>query len=578
MPQLQINQGPQDALLYDNTRSYFTNVGYVRTSNFQMELRDVPPQNNAALGSTVHYVIPKSADLLGPIDLMVDFNDASPVSGSTATTMGNYAAWVDTLGYAMIDEMQFSIGSHVVETITGDQMNIINELMKGDSQRQGKNIGKTGRSAITLDVDEENTHVATSTIGAGAWHPHDLGSDSRIITSQENGSGSGGIKAKSLIVPLNFFFTKHPSQYFPLCAIAGCNDVRVTIKFRSLNELMIIGRHNYATTNSSTTVGLENAAVVETQTTLQTKVAGSDTTFVSPVPTFGNGGAIKKCELRCHYVHVTGPEATTLMNKEHVRLLKLWHHQPKTFKVDFNKTTKTDQHFELDLSFLHPVQELVVTIRKTSNMTSSTEFSSIPSDLDQKATCKNYFAYEGSGKDPNIESHLNKIPQRAHGVSPLDRSNIVNTLKVKDFKLSLNGQERHPSLAGDGISREYLMDRLMPMLHSNTSDTFIEAGMSDPGHDGSATFAHLGEMLDRKEIYVYPFALNPEGANPSGAVNFSKVSHAKLRIDYDAIRGAGAYASDVYTNDVSEEYVVDVYGVYFNWLQIKDGRALTSFQ
>lgn len=156
----------------------------------------------------------------------------------------------------------------------------------------------------------------------------------------------------------------------------------------------------------------------------------------------------------------------------------------------------------------------------------------------------------------------------------------MNTLKVKDFKLSLNGQERHPSLAGDGISREYLMDRLMPMLHSNTSDTFIEAGMSDPGHDGSATFAHLGEMLDRKEIYVYPFALNPEGANPSGAVNFSKVSHAKLRIDYDAIRGAGAYsAAGAYTDGTqAEEYVVDVYGVYFNWLQIKDGRALTSFQ
>ena len=76
MPQLQINQGPQDALLYDNTRSYFTNVGYVRTSNFQMELRDVPSQNTAALGSTVHYVIPKSADLLGPVDLLVEFSIA----------------------------------------------------------------------------------------------------------------------------------------------------------------------------------------------------------------------------------------------------------------------------------------------------------------------------------------------------------------------------------------------------------------------------------------------------------------------------------------------------------------------
>ena len=118
MPQLQINQGPQDALLYDNTRSYFTNVGYVRTSNFQMELRDVPAVNNAALGSRVDFIIPKSADLLGPIDLMVDLNAASTPSG---THTGNYSAWVESLGYAMIEEMSFQIGSHTVETISGDQ-------------------------------------------------------------------------------------------------------------------------------------------------------------------------------------------------------------------------------------------------------------------------------------------------------------------------------------------------------------------------------------------------------------------------------------------------------------------------
>ena len=57
MPQLQINQGPQDALLYDNSKSYFTNVGYTRTSNFQMELRDVDPQNSADFGSTVQFVL-----------------------------------------------------------------------------------------------------------------------------------------------------------------------------------------------------------------------------------------------------------------------------------------------------------------------------------------------------------------------------------------------------------------------------------------------------------------------------------------------------------------------------------------
>ena len=278
-----------------------------------------------------------------------------------------------------------------------------------------------------------------------------------------------------------------------------------------------------------------------------------------------------KAELRCHYVHVTGPEATTLMNKEHVRLLKLWHHQPQTFKVAHTAQGKAAK-FDIDLGFLHPVQELIITVRKTGNMTSSTEVGGAPNAVDQGATSKNYFAYEGNGVDPNIESHLNKI--KLHGTHQATSATTANTLRVDSFQLSLNGQERHPSLAGKGIDRGYLMDRLMPMLHSNTSETFTQAGVTDAGHDASATFSHLGEMLDRKEIYVYPFALNPEGANPSGAVNFSKVSHAKLTIECDAIRGAaiGGSAGD------PEDYVVDVYGVYFNWLQIKDGRALTSFQ
>ena len=567
MPQLQINQGPQDALLYDNTRSYFTNVGYVRTSNFQMELRDVPAVNNAAFGSSVSYIIPKSADLLGPVDLIVDLAQAVTPTG---VQNGNYAAWVESLGYAMIDEMSFNIGSHQVEKISGDQMNIMNELMKGDTQRQGKLIGKTGRSGITLDVNETAVGTAAST-----YTPNQQNA-SRIITSE-----TYMMPAKKLVIPLNFFFTKHPSQYFPLCAIAGCNDVRITIKFRSLNELMIIGRHNYKTTTPADGTGEAQTAVIDVATApystsdaiaaaaavgdIPAVAAVPAQTIASPVPTWVNS-AMAKAELRCHYVHVTGPEATTLMNKEHVRLLKLWHHQPQTFKVAHTDQGKAAK-FDIDLGFLHPVQELIITVRKTGNMTSSTEVGGAPNAVDQGATCKNYFAYEGNGVDPNIESHLNKI--KLHGTHQATSATTANTLRVDSFQLSLNGQERHPSLAGKGIDRGYLMDRLMPMLHSNTSETFTQAGVTDAGHDASATFSHLGEMLDRKEIYVYPFALNPEGANPSGAVNFSKVSHAKLTIDYTAFQGAAG---------ADEEYVVDVYGVYFNWLQIKDGRALTSFQ
>ena len=227
---------------------------------------------------------------------------------------------------------------------------------------------------------------------------------------------------------------------------------------------------------------------------------------IYPLPKFAK--AIEAAQLRCHYVHVTGPEATTLMNKEHVRLMKLWHHQPTTFKVNHTAAGK-DSSFEINLGFLHPVQELIITVRKRGNMTSSTEPGTIPNLVDQGATTKNYFAYEGGGSDPNIESHLQKI--KAHGTHQATSSKTANYLDVKNFKLSLNGQERHPSLAGTGIERGYLMDRLMPMLHSNTSETFTSASVTDAGHDASATFAHLGEMLDRKEIYVYPVPVDEEG-------------------------------------------------------------------
>ena len=78
---------------------------------------------------------------------------------------------------------------------------------------------------------------------------------------------------------------------------------------------------------------------------------------------------------------------------------------------------------------------------------------------------------------------------------------------------------------------------------------------------------YLHQTQDRKNIFVYPFCINPEGANPSGAVNFSKVSHAKLTIEFDSWS----------SKEQNVDWVFDVYATYYNWLQIKDGRGLLSF-
>jgi hypothetical protein len=720
MPQLQLNQGPQDALLFDNTKSYFTNVGYQRTSNFQMELRDVDPQNAANFGQSVSFIIPKAADLLGPVDLMIDFNTAvkpdATLSAYNSTNLppgqGVFWGWVDNVGYAMIEKITFAVGSHDVEVLTGESLNIINELMRSGSSRYGfQQTLKTGRPLFKQELDGGGSGTVTPQSRANYDPNPDYTSYDRIITyahrhhpqvhavgpdfhhstwwdslerpgtlyphetTHITTSGDlevGAKEGKHLCIPLGLFFTAHPSKYFPIAAIAGCNDIRVTIKFRQLNEVImqkgtfrqesgygpsqgslimdpvrlrtaITGTDNswagdnitltmsapaatggvaatfrvvsnqddttaeiidiimtnpgrgyttsdtlvltYAVGGTDVAAGLTPAAFRVATTTFGTTPGATGLVFtinpgagrirnVAPtnnslVPTVSQSSWFKECKLRCHYIHVTGPEATALMNREHVRLMKLMddtNHQTKQFTISCSPTGEK-QTLSIDLNFLHPVQEIIMTIRKVSEMGSSISNSDAPGpdsgkSLVQSGSVKNYFAYHGSGRDPNFENWTNSVdcddPRAVVGKPTY--------LKTTNFQLKLNGQSRH--LDGQGISRDYLMNRLMPMIHSAAREDFLMVAQ----HSSLEEFLTLSELMDRKEIYVYPFALNPEGANPSGSVNFSKVSHAKLDITVE-----GWADLPTLTGTATDDYIVDVYGVYYNWLAIKDGRALTSF-
>ena len=745
--QLSLNQGPQDALLFDNTKSYFTNVGYQRTSNFQMQLRDVDAQNAANFGQTVQFIIPKAADLLGPVDLEIEFNSVAKPSttGTLATDMpaghAQMWGWVDNVGYAMIEKITFAVGSHDVETLTGDSLNIINELMRSGHSRYGfHQTLKTGRPLFKQELDggKDNAQVPSSTVNYDpnpAYTSYDriisyvhrhapkqlsTQSDSHSVHhstwwdslerpgtvfphESANFSSSGDLdvgakQGKRLSIPLGLFFTSHPSKYFPIAAIAGCNDIRVSIKFRPVKDVMMqkgtftqnaaphhgpISRnpetgaaygavmlHNEdlkaalsdVTTDmnfsvevtrlvaASGTVTFANdtalsanhavwevatvktgaslwrivgvtqtqagniadatayslacysgaksnskpygtfAAASATPTRWEKPTNSTDTTGMRilrnngsgsvtsaapkndpndpPVPTSGNW--FKRCQLRCHYIHVTGPEATSLMNKEHVRLMKLMdstNHLSKQFAIKCS-TKGTNQKLAMDLNFLHPVQEIIITIRKVAEMGSAVSNSTAPGTGDGKLELstggiKNYFAYHGGGRDPNFENYTISVDT----LDPVAQVRQPTYLKTTAFQLKLNGQSRH--LDGQGISRDYLMNRLMPMIHSAAREDYVQVSQ----HSSLEEFEMLSELMDRKEIYVYPFALNPEGANPSGSVNFSKVSHARLEIDVDGF-APGLSAATV---EVSDDYIVDVYGMYFNWLAIKDGRALTSF-
>jgi hypothetical protein len=599
MPQLQINQGPQDALLYDNSRSYFKQIGYSRTSNFQLEYRDIDPGNTANLGATVQFVIPKCADLLGPVDLMVEFDqfDSSGISiGTTSDDLGKGVAvgWVEALGYQMIDYMTFSVGTHECERITGDQMYIYNELAKSDKDRYGTfHTLKTGRPLMYHHVYDASgdkiNHIVSEHGKVGSLDDVDgnrmifykMLSAAYVAPNTSTGTSAQAAvydehiyKPKKLCIPLNFFFTKSADKYFPVCAIAGSHDIRISIKFRTFNELVQVRDLDLAIKAAAGDAG-------------RTQITGSQslvdyTSSIKPV-------SIKqsKCQLRCSYVHVTGPEATDLMNSEQVRLMRLMmtHHETKSLKPFHFSDTATEPDpqslFDFELPFLHPVQELIIIIRKVGEMNASLDSSAKPNADDQLARTKTRLAFHGSGKDPNIDSLKNCTMDGMGGGHQTEVNS--STIKVSNFHLTLNGQERHPSLAATGMDRKYLMERVIPALHSNSTTHY--ANLIDCHSEHAAThgnkqtnhslmdFRYLEQMMDRKEIYVYPFCIAPESSNPSGAVNFSKVSHARIKIS-----GIVSDTRIASTDPIpSQLYQCEVHAVHFNWLSIKDGRAITSF-
>ena len=69
-------------------------------------------------------------------------------------------------------------------------------------------------------------------------------------------------------------------------------------------------------------------------------------------------------------------------------------------------------------------------------------------------------------------------------------------------------------------------------------------------------------------FFVYPFSVYPESDNPSGHLNFSKVSHAKLTAEVESTNVSN-------TNGV--EWQMSVHAISYNWLVVKDGRALRTF-
>ena len=446
---LSFNTGVADPLMINPNVSLFGEVGYTRVSNFTVDYTHVDPSNVPAFGTTVRYLIPKSADVLGHVDLHININNSASVPGDD-----EYCYYVDNLGHAMIDEVRYKVGGNLIETIKGEWLAVHNELYNKPWEKELDSIMYTGTESIKGATADDQASAAD----LEKWAAADQGVD---------GGGSEHLPlgtltpetTKELFVPLSFYFTKHPSQYLKLAAVAGSNDILIEVKLRKGAELI---RHN------------------------------------APClpPT------VKSAKLLCHMHHLTGPEAQSLADLEHVNILQTIQHQ--TELVAAGPTA------DIKLSFLHPVKQLFFVIRKQSDETTD--------------ATRTYFNYTG-------------------------HTNSATECLFNGYKLILNGQDKH---GVDLVSRKFIRQRLIKQLHSCAGTDWVARQSGLPG-------------VTDKEIYVVNFGMDPENLNPSGHINFSKVTHGILRLNLSSTAAS------------TTKFKVDVFALGYNWVTYKGGRAVLSF-
>lgn len=173
--------GAQDIYLSGNPQITFWKVVYRRHTNFSMEAIDQQFNGSADYGKKVSCTVSRNGDLIHRVYVQVDLPNLSA---------GTY---LDNLGHKLIASVECEVGGQRIDKHYGEWLHIWNEL----SQTEG----------------------------------HWRGYSEMINGVSEAGSEDTG-DARTLFIPLQFWFCRNPGLALPLIALQY-HEVKLVVEFAS---------------------------------------------------------------------------------------------------------------------------------------------------------------------------------------------------------------------------------------------------------------------------------------------------------------------------------------------------------
>jgi hypothetical protein len=357
--------GAQDVYLTGNPQITFFKVVYRRHTNFSVESIEQTFNGNADFGRKVNAVISRNGDLIHKMYLQTTL-PAQTVGA------GEYFKWAENVGHALIKNVEVEIGGQKIDKHYGDWLNIWSELTVSSAQRKGFD------RIIGADLNRAPAQQSDFTNGADAG-----------AATQEGSFGAGAdLSARTLYIPLQFWFNRNPGLALPLIALQY-HEVKVNFEFRPVAEL-------------ASAINIEGAVYTAADT--------SD--------------ALSNTSLWVDYIYLDTDERRRFAQVSHEYLIEQLQF---TSEETVAATTKT-----ATINFNHPVKELIWVAQNDTHIS--------------QLQYGNY----GTESRIGIEKDNHRFRDRKYGtVSDAGTARARSLNPVSAAKLQLNGHDRFAERGGD---------------------------------------------------------------------------------------------------------------------------------
>ena len=508
-----VSYGAQDIYISGNPQITFWKILYKRHTNFAMESIEVTFNGQADFNKRVTAVINRNADLMYKSYVQVVLPQMDLVNDGALDGVVDAFRWVNYIGHRLIKQVEVEIGGQRIDRQYGDWMQIWTQL----STEAG--------SVKALDTLIGNTHdlvLLKQATGGVSLDATCSASETTISCVARNGT-----PAKTLYVPLQFWFCRNPGVAIPLIALQY-HEVRINVDFETW----------------------ENCVYAE----------------LSAAPKRPPAYSLAAASLYIDYVYLDTEERRRFAQQSHEYLIE---------QVQYTGAESiTSSSNKIQLNFNHPVKELQWVVQRDSFVDCS--FQSWISSVggQQPFNYSDDFSTEGI-----IMSLLSRGSNNTGSPEPTGVLGGTNASTM--FSTSTSAYPGGASASGDDGQEAGFNSGVNYLLAKVILDSGVRCEGKNPVEvaklqlNGQDRFTEReGSYFDNVQPYqhhcrtpstginVYSFALRPEEHQPSGTCNFSRIDKATLQLTVSLNTVIGSRTAQV-----------RVYALNYNVLRVMSGMG-----